>query len=241
MRFKGVAFTQLPPPDGYGSDAYRALVPMGTIPGFVDGEVVLSESNAIVEYLEENVPTPALLPDAPPGRAMQRSLASIHDGWVEPQIRALYPQVSPKGRDSNKVQTHCELFARRLNEFANYAHGHLADSLTFSDLAWPTTLVHARLLLPVFGFELKLPKALSHGTSASWMRTLLNPMSLHAKRVCTNGLKLSYRASPTLIPARVLGLSSAMCYSTASSTAGPRQQRERPQRTILPQGQRTTT
>lgn len=160
MRFKGVAFTQLPPPNGYGSDAYRALVPMGTIPGFVDGDVVLSESNAIVEYLEENVPTPALLPEAPLGRAMQRSLASIHDGWVEPQIRALYPQVSPKGRDSNKVQTHCELFARRLNEFANYAHGHLADSLTFSDLAWPTTLVHARLLLPVFGFELKLPKVL---------------------------------------------------------------------------------
>ena len=160
MRFKGVAFTQLPPPNGYGSDAYRALVPMGTIPGFVDGDVVLSESNAIVEYLEENVPTPALLPEAPLGRAMQRSLASIHDGWVEPQIRALYPQVSPRGRDSNKVQTHCELFARRLNEFANYAHGHLADSLTFSDLAWPTTLVHARLLLPVFGFELKLPKVL---------------------------------------------------------------------------------
>ena len=160
MRFKGVAFTQLPPPNGYGSDAYRTLVPMGTIPGFVDGDVVLSESNAIVEYLEENVPTPALLPEAPLGRAMQRSLASIHDGWVEPQIRALYPQVSPKGRDSNKVQTHCELFARRLNEFANYAHGHLADSLTFSDLAWPTKLVHARLLLPVFGFELKLPKVL---------------------------------------------------------------------------------
>ena len=160
MRFKGVAFTQLPPPNGYGSDAYRALVPMGTIPGFVDGDVVLSESNAIVEYLEENVPTPALLPEAPLGRAMQCSLASIHDGWVEPQIRALYPQVSRKGRDSNKVQTHCELFARRLNEFANYAHGQLADSLTFSDLAWPTTLVHARLLLPVFGFELKLPKVL---------------------------------------------------------------------------------
>lgn len=160
MRFKGVAFTQLPPPNGYGSDAYRALVPMGTIPGFVDGDVVLSESNAIVEYLEENVPTPALLPEAPLGRAMQRSLASIHDGWVEPQIRALYPQVSPKGRDSNKVQTHCELFARRLNEFANYADGHLVNSLAFSDLAWPTTLVHARLLLPVFGFELKLPKVL---------------------------------------------------------------------------------
>ena len=169
MRFKGVAFTQLPPPDGYGSDAYRALVPMGTIPGFVDGEVVLSESHAIVEYMEEHVPTPALLPDAPPGRAMQRSLASIHDGWVEPQIRALYPQVSPTARDSKKVEAHCALFARRLNEFANYADGHLVDSLAFADLAWPTTLVHARLLLPVFGFELKLPKILEQ-----WHERLLD-------------------------------------------------------------------
>ena len=141
----------------------------GNHPGFVDGEVVLSESNAIVEYLEENVPTPALLPDAPPGRAMQRSLASIHDGWVEPQIRALYPQVSPTARDSKKVEAHCALFARRLNEFANYADGHLVDSLAFADLAWPTTLVHARLLLPVFGFELKLPKILEQ-----WHERLLD-------------------------------------------------------------------
>ena len=39
------------PPDGYGSEAYKQLVPSGKIPGLADGDLILSESEAINEYL----------------------------------------------------------------------------------------------------------------------------------------------------------------------------------------------
>ena len=37
LRAKGVAFEDVPPPGGYGSDAYQALVPYGTMPAIEDG------------------------------------------------------------------------------------------------------------------------------------------------------------------------------------------------------------
>ncbi|MCO7227217.1 maleylacetoacetate isomerase [Pleionea sp. CnH1-48] len=41
---------------------YRALNPQGLVPTLVDGELKLSQSMAILEYLEEKYPSPALLP-----------------------------------------------------------------------------------------------------------------------------------------------------------------------------------
>ena len=58
------------------SDDYLALNPLGLVPVLVtdDGQV-LSQSLAIVEYLDEVVPSPALLPRDAAGRARVRSLA----------------------------------------------------------------------------------------------------------------------------------------------------------------------
>ena len=58
------------------SDDYLAVNPLGLVPVLVtdDGQV-LSQSLAIVEYLDEVVPSPALLPRDAAGRARVRSLA----------------------------------------------------------------------------------------------------------------------------------------------------------------------
>lgn len=58
------------------SDDYLALNPQGLVPALVldDGQV-LTQSLAIVEYLDEIVPAPPLLPRDPAGRARARSLA----------------------------------------------------------------------------------------------------------------------------------------------------------------------
>ncbi|VVD70181.1 maleylacetoacetate isomerase [Pandoraea terrigena] len=55
--------------------AYRALNVNGLVPTFVDGGVNLHQSLAIIEYLEEMHPTPALLPADPMARAQVRALA----------------------------------------------------------------------------------------------------------------------------------------------------------------------
>jgi maleylacetoacetate isomerase len=57
---------------------YLRVNPQGFIPALADGDVVVTQSVAIVEYLEEAYPdTPRLLPEDPAGRARVRSLALI--------------------------------------------------------------------------------------------------------------------------------------------------------------------
>lgn len=59
-------------------DAYRAINPQQLIPSLVDGDHVIRESLAIIEYLEEAYPdTPRLLPRDPLTRARVRALAQM--------------------------------------------------------------------------------------------------------------------------------------------------------------------
>ena len=57
------------------SDEYRARNPQGLVPFLVDGEAGVSQSIAIIEYLDEIYPEPPLLPRDPVERARVRALA----------------------------------------------------------------------------------------------------------------------------------------------------------------------
>ena len=73
---------------------YLAVNPQGVVPALVldDGGPPLFQSLAILEYLEETHPQPALLPKDPRGRARVRGLALIAaaDGHplITPRIRS---------------------------------------------------------------------------------------------------------------------------------------------------------
>ena len=54
---------------------YRELNPDGIVPTLVDGDDVLTQSIAIIEYLEETHPEPTLLPGSALDRAFIRSVA----------------------------------------------------------------------------------------------------------------------------------------------------------------------
>ncbi|VVB03882.1 unnamed protein product [Arabis nemorensis] len=41
---------------------FKEINPMGTVPALVDGDVVISDSFAIIMYLDDNYPEPPLLP-----------------------------------------------------------------------------------------------------------------------------------------------------------------------------------
>ncbi len=56
------------------SAEYRALNPQGLVPLLIDGDTRISQSSAILEYLEEKYPGLALLPGEPEARAAVRSL-----------------------------------------------------------------------------------------------------------------------------------------------------------------------
>ena len=57
--------------------AFRALNPQGFVPTLVEGDLVLTQSPAIIEWLEECYPTPALLPTSADDRARVRALAAV--------------------------------------------------------------------------------------------------------------------------------------------------------------------
>ena len=57
--------------------AFKAINPQGFVPALVDGDQVLIQSPAIIEWLEEKYPNPPLLPADAQQRARVRALAAI--------------------------------------------------------------------------------------------------------------------------------------------------------------------
>lgn len=90
LRQKGLDWQEIPPPGGYGSDEYKTHVPSGNLPALKDGALLLADSEAIAEYLEETHPDPPMLPDDAAGRAKVRELSRFHDTRLEPALRALF-------------------------------------------------------------------------------------------------------------------------------------------------------
>lgn len=58
-------------------DAYRSVNPSALVPSLIDDSTTLSQSMAIIEYLEETHPALPLLPRDPVARAHVRELAQI--------------------------------------------------------------------------------------------------------------------------------------------------------------------
>ncbi|MEN5363428.1 maleylacetoacetate isomerase [Brevundimonas intermedia] len=56
---------------------YLALNPQGMVPALQDGDLIVTQSPAILEWLEETHPEPALLPTAANDRAAVRAMAAL--------------------------------------------------------------------------------------------------------------------------------------------------------------------
>jgi maleylacetoacetate isomerase len=79
--------------------------PQGLVPVLADGPLVLSQSLAIIEYLDELHPDPPLLPADPAGRALVRSAALIIAADVHPlgNLRVLRWLREELGQDDSAV------------------------------------------------------------------------------------------------------------------------------------------
>lgn len=78
LNLKGLAYRQQPVnllAGEQGEAGYRALNPQGLVPALVAGDTVLTQSSAILEWLEERHPAPPLLPAGPEERAIVRAMA----------------------------------------------------------------------------------------------------------------------------------------------------------------------
>lgn len=161
---KGVGYEEREPPDGYRSLAYRALVPMGTLPALEDDGFVLSESEAINEYLEERFPAPPLLPATPAARARVRFFSRFHDLYLEPPVRALFPHVSPLRRDPAVVAARMDELRQRIEQLATLAKPApylVGEGLSLADCGYAVTLPLAEMLAVALDEVLVLPPAVA--------------------------------------------------------------------------------
>ena len=118
LRHKALEWTEIPPPDGYGSDAYRRIVPAGTVPAIIHDGLTLADSEAIAEYLDERFPSPAMMPGDIESRARARELSRFHDTRLEPVLRSFFGQVAPHGRNADFIAGNARLLQSRLDQLA---------------------------------------------------------------------------------------------------------------------------
>ena len=163
LRHKQISHQILPPPNGYGSPKYKLVVPTGKIPGLIDGELVLSESEAINEYLEECYPDPMMLPGDPKKRAQLRQLSRHHDLAVEPIIRSLFGQVSPQTRNADVLRAKAAELQKQLIVLAELADPQpflMTSDISLADVGYAPTLLLGELMWECFGMTWNLPSRL---------------------------------------------------------------------------------
>ena len=92
------------------SEAYRALNPQGLVPALeTDDGAVLTQSLAIIEWLDETHPEPALLPRDPVGRAHARAFALVIACDIHPlqNLRVLRHLKRALGQDEAGLDAWC--------------------------------------------------------------------------------------------------------------------------------------
>lgn len=83
------------------SAEYKALNPMGQVPAFIIGDVSLTQSLAIIDYLEDVYPEPSITPKDPIKKAQARALAEVVGAGIQP-IQS--PTVQAKHSDNPAEQ-----------------------------------------------------------------------------------------------------------------------------------------
>ena len=163
LRHKGLEWTSLAPPDGYGSPAYCKIVPSGTIPALVHDGFTLGESDAIAEYVNELAPEPAMLPEAIKERAMARALSRFHDTRIEPLLRAYFGQVAPTNRNVDFIAENAALLERRFLQLAEIRTPSpllTGANLSLADCGFAPSFAILDCFQGLFEFDLTLPASI---------------------------------------------------------------------------------
>ena len=160
LRYKKAQWQEIEPQGGCGSAQYRELIPAGTLPALVDGDLVIADSEAIAEYLNETIAEPPMLPVEAAARARCRERSRFHDTRLEPELRKLFPHVASATRDAIFVRIQAEVIGTRLQELSRLLQsddGLDLQNLSLGDCGLPVCFAWLDAFAPVMEFELDWP------------------------------------------------------------------------------------
>ena len=161
LRHKGISWTEIEPPGGYGSDVYRAVVPAGNLPALRAGDLMVTDSESIAEYLDEAYPDPPAMPRMAAARALVRNRSRFHDTRLEPSVRALFPYLP--GRETPSAEL-LQAHSAKISAFLEDMLLHLEDdptageALSLGDCGYPITFAWLDAMTPRMGLHLKWPE-----------------------------------------------------------------------------------
>ena len=155
LRLKGIDYSQAPVNLRQGVQRtldYLAHNQQGVVPALDTGEVTLTQSLAIIEWLDELQPEPPLLPATPDARALVRSLAlhvacEIHPLNNLRVLQYLEHRLGLEERDVNAWYRHwiaeglTSLERRLVATAGTYCFG---DTVTLADLCLVPQVYNAR-------------------------------------------------------------------------------------------------
>jgi maleylpyruvate isomerase len=145
-----------PPASAQRTPEFLAVNPQGLVPALQHGGTTVTQSLAIIEYLDELYPQPPFLPASPADRAHVRAMALTVACDIHPlnNLRVLKYLRAPLGHDEDTVNTWYQHWIatgfRSLEEDAKRLTGddrHLfGNSVTLADICLVPQMYNARRL-----------------------------------------------------------------------------------------------
>ena len=139
---KGIEFEEVVSYTGVGpkyKPEYLDKSPLGKVPALETPEGYISESRAILEYIERAYPEPALIPSSPFDAAKVQELAQFVELYLELVARRLIPfLLGGQEADPAMVKEFETNISKavpalaKLSSFENFAYG---DEFTLADIA----------------------------------------------------------------------------------------------------------
>ena len=159
LNFKGLSCEQAPVHLRRGGgeqlmQAYKTINPQALVPALEDNGRILTQSLAIIEYLEETHPNPPLLPKEPADKALVRSMAMVVACEIHPiqnlrvlqYVKATYNQTDEQVNKWAQHWIDLGLSALREMIIAQPKRGRFCfgDSATLADICLIPQLGNAR-------------------------------------------------------------------------------------------------
>jgi len=129
---------------------FLKLNPFARVPVFVDDETVIYDSTVICEYLNDEYPEPALLPEDSAARARARLLEDYADvAFTLPAMAIAHELERPSDeRDQTKITTAQDVLRKGLAMLERELDGKdfLADDFGIADIAFAPTVLQLEKL-----------------------------------------------------------------------------------------------